>query len=122
MSLPWKNGKLKNTAIVVRVDDRTAVKTSRGPRTAASRGGRPLSRRRRMFSKTTMELSTNMPKPRASAPRVSMLREIPKAAMRLKVMTTEKAIDARMRSDGPIRRRMRKIIRKTTMVIKPANR
>ncbi len=30
-----------------------------------------------MFSKTTMELSTNIPKPRARAPRVSILREIP---------------------------------------------
>ncbi len=42
--------------------------------------------------------------------------------MRLKVMTTENAIDARMRSDGPNRRRMRKIMRKTMTVIRPANR
>jgi len=84
LETPLEKGKQKKGAIVVRVAARTATKTSLGASTAARSAASAFSRNRRIFSKTTIELSTNRPKPRASAPRVSMLIEILKKKTRVK--------------------------------------
>ena len=62
------------TEIVVRVEAVIAPCTSSAPLAAASRIGIPPSRCRKMFSRTMMELSTSIPTPRASPPRLMMLR------------------------------------------------
>jgi len=63
---------------VVMVLAMMAGPTSRVPSTAADDGESPASvRRRKMFSRTTMELSTIMPTPSARPPRVIRFRVNP---------------------------------------------
>jgi hypothetical protein len=67
----------RKTETVVRVEAVTAMATSREPLAAASKRSSPPSRCRKMFSRTTIELSTSSPTPSASPPRLIMLREMP---------------------------------------------
>ncbi len=78
------------TLTVVSVEAVMAACTSSAPTDAAWMGGAPSSSRcRKMFSSTTMELSTNIPTPSARPPRLMMLRLTPAASMSAKVPTTE---------------------------------
>ena len=76
--------------MVVSVDAVIADWTSSAPAVAACTAPSPSSDRcRKMFSSTTIELSTSMPTPSASPPRLMMLRLTPAASMSEKVPTTE---------------------------------
>ena len=79
----------KNTATVVNVEAVTAPATSVVPFMAESKAFTPFSRYRWMASRTTMELSTSMPIPRASPPSEMMFREILAENIRKNVMITE---------------------------------
>ncbi len=92
--------------MVVRVDAVMAAPTSLAPSTAASSGPRPSSRKRKMFSKTTMALSTSIPTPKARPPKdikfkLSLLKYI-----KTKVATIEIGIAAAITRVG--RRLLRK--------------
>ncbi|MNI28646.1 hypothetical protein D3C73_824340 [compost metagenome] len=63
----------------------TAKKTCRAPRSAATRGGSPWSRRRWMFSTTTMASSTTRPMASTRASSVSRFSEKPSGARTMKV-------------------------------------
>ena len=68
----------RNTTQVVRVEATMAPPTSAAPTAAASSGAAPPSSRlRTMLSSTTMALSTIMPTPSASPPKVIWLRVRP---------------------------------------------
>ena len=84
-----------------------AVPTSRAPSTEASSGVSLFSlRRRKMFSSTTMELSTIMPTPRARPPRVIRLSVKPPKKINANVVTIEIGIDTEMtRVLGMLRRK-----------------
>ena len=77
------------TEMVVSVEAVIAPWTSSAPRAAASSAPNPAWRCRKMFSSTMMELSTSIPTPSASPPRLMMLRETSNASMRAKVPITE---------------------------------
>ena len=79
----------KKTAIVVSVDATTAEPTSAVPRTVARIRSSPSSRQRWIDSRTTIELSTNIPIPRASPPSDMMLSETPARFSGAKVISTE---------------------------------
>jgi len=68
--IPLTNTIGKNTAIVVKVEATTAILTSLAPSTAALSAGSPSSLNLYIFSRTTIELSTNIPTPKAMPPRV----------------------------------------------------
>ena len=78
-----------NTAMVVSVEAVIARCTSSAPSAAAAAGPRPLSRCRKMFSSTTMELSISIPTPSASPPRLSRLSDTPAAWSSAKVAIRE---------------------------------
>jgi len=65
----------RNTTTVVSVEATTGATTSVVPTRAAAFPTRPSSRCRKMFSNTTIEVSTSMPMPSARAPSVIRLRE-----------------------------------------------
>ena len=80
----------RNTTIVVNVEAVIAPATSEVPLTAASAGGRLFSSMfRKMFSITTMALSTSIPAPSASPPNVMMLMESPLKYIKLNVAMIE---------------------------------
>ncbi len=64
--------------MVVRVDAMIAIATSRVPSVALVTASAPSSRFRKMFSRTTIALSTSMPIPSASPPNVMMFSVYPK--------------------------------------------
>ena len=66
-----------NTLMVVMVEAVIAPCTSSAPAAAAAIGDFPISRWRKTFSKTTMELSTNIPTPSARPPRLMMFKDTP---------------------------------------------
>ena len=66
--------------------------TSSAPNAAAAIGDLPSSLWRKTFSSTTIELSTSMPTPRASPPRLMMLSEMPARSNRENDATTEMGI------------------------------
>ena len=73
-----ENRKGKKTVIVVIVAAMTALATSLVPCTAASWLGVPIARRRKIFSMTTIELSSSMPTARAIPVSVRVLILMPK--------------------------------------------
>ena len=75
--MPCTNTIGANTHTVVSVEDVIAAPTSLAPATAAFFGGTPARRRRKIFSMTTIELSTSMPTATASPERDIMLIVIP---------------------------------------------
>ena len=79
----------KKTATVVSVEASTAPPTSPVPRIAASIRPSPSSLHRNMLSNTTIELSTNIPMPRARPPRDMILSDTPKIFIGAKVATME---------------------------------
>ena len=84
-----------NTASVVMVEAVTAIPTSEAPSTEAFLGEDPSSVLcLKMFSSTTMELSTSIPMERARPARETMLRFTPKTAMIGKVSSTERGIES----------------------------
>src|ERR1700739_3525695 len=68
--MPERNATGKNTMEVVEVAARTARATSMPPFSAASRGGVPISIKRKMFSRTTTESSIQREKAHASPARI----------------------------------------------------
>ena len=78
-----------NTTTVVRADTSTAVHTWLAPRYAASNLDAPSSRRRKIFSRTTIAASTTMPTAKAIPAREMTLIDRPMAAMATKVPITE---------------------------------
>ena len=95
---------------------RMALATSLAPSTEAVMASSPYSLRlRKMFSRTTTELSTIIPTPRASPPRVMRLRVRPPSSRSAKVATMEIGIEAAMTSV------LRKLRRKksSTKIAKP---
>ena len=86
----------KKTAIVVSVAAMTAPETSAVPFLAASRVLSPCSLFRKMFSSTTMALSTSMPTASAMPPSDMMLSEISFAYISKKVPMTEIGIATAM--------------------------
>ncbi len=83
-----------NTLMVVSVEAVMAPCTSSAPTAAesseaASSPAACSSRCRKMFSSTTMLLSTSMPTPSASPPRLMMFSETPARSSRLNVPITE---------------------------------
>jgi len=109
------NGR-KITSVVI-VLAMIADPTSRAPSTAASSGASPFSlRRRKIFSSTTMELSTIMPTPRASPPRVIRLSVNPPKKINAKVATIEIGIDREITS---VLRMLRRKNSKTTIASPP---
>ena len=91
-AMPSTNTMGKNTAIVVRVEAKTAPPTSETPRMVAALRSSPSSWQRKMLSSTTIELSTSMPIPSASPPREMMLSETSLKYMGANVATTETGI------------------------------
>ena len=79
----------RNTTRVVSVLATIAAVTSSPPSTAASWGGIPDSVYRKIFSSTTMALSTSIPMPRANPPRLMRFKVKPPKYMRVKVAITE---------------------------------
>src|ERR1700728_3554396 len=75
--MPERNATGKNTMEVVEVAASTASATSMPPFSAASRGGVPISIKRKMFSSTTTESSINREKGSASPPRIIVLMDPP---------------------------------------------
>jgi len=75
--IPCTKTKGRKTTTVVRVLAMIAAVTSPLPSIAAGSAPWPSSRRRKMFSRTTIALSTSMPTPRARPPRVMRLRVNP---------------------------------------------
>src|SRR5580693_590326 len=75
--MPERNATGKNTMEVVEVAARTASATSMPPFSAASRGGVPISIKRKMFSSTTTESSIMRDMVNASPPRSIVLMEPP---------------------------------------------
>ncbi len=65
----------RNTAMVVKVEAVIASPTSFAPSSAASTASSPSSRCRKIFSNTTIELSTSMPTPKERPPRVIIFNE-----------------------------------------------
>ncbi len=78
-----------NTTMFVRVEAVTAVVTSPAPRIAASRGAMPESCFLKITSRTTMELSTNIPTPRVRPARDMMFMSIRAKSIREKVAITD---------------------------------
>ena len=95
-AIPSTNTIGKKTAIVVRVDAKTAVPTSLTPLTADSVRPSPSSLQRNMLSSTTMELSTSIPTPRASPPNDIMLSETLNICIGAKVATIDSGIATAM--------------------------
>ena len=84
------------TEIVVSVAAVIAACTSSAPFAAASIIPIPACRCRKMFSSTMIELSTSIPTPSASPPRLMMLSDTPNASMRANVPITEMGIASAM--------------------------
>src|SRR5580693_4804461 len=74
---PERNATGKNTIDVVEVAARTASDTSMPPFSAASRGGVPISIKRKMFSSTTTESSMSREKASAKPPSSMVLIDPP---------------------------------------------
>ena len=92
--------------IVVRVEATIAPLTWRVPVRALSSSLRPFSRRRTIFSSTTMALSTISPIPRANPPKLIWLRVKSLKNSRPKVAMIEIGIDrAMMKVVEPLRRK-----------------
>ena len=77
LETPVKKSNGRKTATCVRVDATMAPLTSSAPSTLAVVRSLPPSMCRNVFSSTTIEASTIMPTPRASPPKVSVLRVKP---------------------------------------------
>ncbi len=88
------NRRGKNTIIVVRVDERIGPATSLLACKAAFFLDIPWAIIRYMFSITTIELSTNMPTPRARPPMDITLRVTPEKYISTKLVTRLIAMDA----------------------------
>ena len=84
------------TATVVSVEATTAAPTSVVPSTAAAVNVSPSLRRRKIDSRTTMELSTSMPIPSVRPPRDMMLSEMSRRYMHMNVAMTDRGIDVAM--------------------------
>ena len=82
----------RNTHTVVRVEAMIAPVTCFVPWTAARGAGRPLPLRRKIFSITTMELSTSMPMPSERPDRVIMFRVRPAKYIRTIANNTDRGI------------------------------
>src|SRR5262245_23692223 len=74
---PYRNVTGKNTTELVSVAASTAIDTSSPPFSAASAGGSPISRWRKMFSSTITALSIKREKTSASPARIIVLIELP---------------------------------------------
>ncbi len=98
----------RNTAIVVSVEAVIARETSAVPSMAAVRGESPSSCLRKMFSNTTMELSTTIPTPRANPPRVSRFTVSLKAYIMTNANMIESGIETATKSVLPKWRKNRK--------------
>ena len=83
-TLPGRKEMGRNTAVSVAVVAMTAKAISRLPSSAASIIGWPSSRRRKMFSNTTMASSTTRPMAKTMPSRVSTLMEKPNAYITVK--------------------------------------
>ena len=79
--------------MVVNVDATTAVLTSFAPSLAATKVDLPISRCLAIFSKTTIELSTNIPIPNAIPPKDMILRLTPLPYIRLNVAITDTGME-----------------------------
>ena len=86
----------KKTATVVRVEAKTAPPTSPTPRMVASIRLSPSSRQRAILSRTTIELSTSIPIPRARPPKDMMLRETSNIFMGANVVIIEMGMEIPM--------------------------
>ena len=80
---------------VVKVAASTANCTSLPPTSAATSGAAPISRWRKIFSRTTTELSIKREKARANPARTMVLIEPPPARMQIKAASAERGMDKR---------------------------
>jgi len=108
---PWTKTMGRKTAMEVKVEATTAIRTSAVPRRAAVRRSSPSSRHREMDSSTTMDESTSMPMPRARPPRDMMLSETPSTFSGAKVTSRETGMLTAMITVGRTRLRKRKSTR-----------
>ena len=92
-AIPPTNKIGKNTAIVVKVEAVTAVETCSAPARAASATVNPVSRILKIFSRTTMELSTSIPIPKARPPRLIRFKLIPLKCIKMNVATIDIGIE-----------------------------
>ena len=99
----------RKTTTVVSVDEVIAPLTCEVPSMAASLTDIPVSRSLKMFSITTMALSTSIPAPSASPPKVMMFRLRLLKYIRLKVAIIEIGIEILTIMVVPMRRRKTKI-------------
>ena len=83
-----------NTTTLVSVASATASPTSLTPATAARRGLRPRARSRAMFSITTTELSTSIPRARVSPVIVSTLKVPPEKCSQVRARRMEMGIES----------------------------
>ena len=83
----------RNTTTVVSVDAATDEVTIRAPSMAASRKVKLRSRLWKQLSRTTIELSTIIPTPMTRPPNETILKENPKAFIRISVVNTETGIE-----------------------------
>src|SRR5580692_2594471 len=92
--IPDKNDTGKKTIDVVEVAASTARETSMPPCSAASRGGTPISIKRKIFSSTTTESSIKREKANASPPKSMVLIEPPMALVNSRHTRAESGIDS----------------------------
>src|ERR1700722_1034800 len=90
---PERNVTGKKTIDVVEVAARTASETSIPPFSAASRGGTPISMKRKMFSSTTTESSISRENARARPPSNIVLIDPPRALVIIRQTSAESGMD-----------------------------
>ena len=106
----------RKTTMVVRVEEVIAPLTCEVPCMAASFTDIPVSRSRKIFSMTTMALSTSIPAPSASPPKVMIFRLRPLKYIRLKVAMIETGMDMLTIMVVPIRRRKRNTTKMASVI------
>src|SRR5262245_5907044 len=100
---PYRNVTGKKTTELVSVAASTAVDTSAPPFSAATSGGSPISRWRKMFSSTMTALSISRENTSASPARIIVLIELPPKYSRMKAARAESGID---RNTAAVARRL----------------
>ncbi len=110
-SFAWPSRKTvgRKTTIVVMVETKMGIATSRAAsRTAVRRSLPGMARWRLMFSSSTIESSTRRPTARASPPSVKMFSVCPRKYMAIRVHMIESGIAMEMITvDRTLRRKMR---------------
>ncbi len=114
-AIPITNANGRNTATVVKVEPVIAPVISRAPSAQAWANPFFICRCRKIFSITTIALSTNMPTPKARPPKDIILRLILPKYIRQKVAIIEMGIDTMITAEERSSRRKNSRTKKASM-------